>query len=186
MTDPARLLRAGLAECFDLFRQSAVRLETLGAYSVPAEAASLRAFRLGLPLAERSVRTSPWLARIQQTTAAGKSWNRTRITGRPLTGYERFQLSYGYPGSASAGERIVIADRSAHPELAVIDRDFWLFDEDTDDPFAAVMAYGQDGAYAGSEVTTDPGVIARCKAHKQLAERYAVPLHAYLAALATA
>ena len=180
------LATASLAECFGLFGHTAHRVETLSAYDVPAEAEALEAFRLGLPLAERSVRTSPWLARIQETTAAGKSWRRTRIAGRPLTGYERFQLSYGYPGSASAGERIVIADRSAHPELAVIDRDFWLFDEDTGDPFAAVMAYGQDGVYLGSEVTDDPDVIARCMEHKQLAERCAVPLHAYLAALATA
>ena len=69
---------ADLAACFDRFEYSAARLEVLRTYDVPAEAESLKAFELGLPLPERSVRTNPWLARIQRTTAAGKSWARTR------------------------------------------------------------------------------------------------------------
>lgn len=173
---------ADLAACFDRFEYSAARLEVLRTYDVPAETESLKAFELGLPLPERSVRTNPWLARIQRTTAAGKSWARTRIVGgRPLTLYELFQLRYGYPPSASAGERIWIADRSAHPELAGVDRDCWLFDAETESPFAALMSYDNHGAWLGAEVTSDPGVIDRCKEHKRLAERYAVPFDAFLA-----
>ena len=88
---------------------SAVRIETLPAYDVPAEAEVLRAFARGLPLPERSARTSPWLARIARTTAAGKTWSRIRVIGRPLTPYERFQLGYGYPPSEEAGEVIRVA-----------------------------------------------------------------------------
>ena len=164
-----------LMACFDAFERSAVRIETLPAYDVPAEAESLRAFARGLPLPERSARTSPWLARIAQTTAAGKTWSRTRVVGRPLTPYERFQLGYGYPPSAAAGEVIRIADRSAHPELAALSGDFWLFDG----AFAALMTYDQGGAYLGSEVTSDPGVIARCRQQAALAARCAVPLGAF-------
>jgi hypothetical protein len=174
-----RLASTDLAACFDLFQASAFRLETLRVYDVPAEAESLRAFRLGQPMPERSPRTNPWLARIAQTTAAGKSWSRTRIVGRPLTAYERFQLGYGYPASAQAGEVIAIAGRASHPELAGIDRDYWLFDEDSD-PFAAVMAYDERGAYLGSEVTADPAIIGRCRERKRLAERHAVPLDTFL------
>jgi hypothetical protein len=173
-----RLARADLAACFDLFGESAFRLETLRAYNVPAEAESLRAFRLGLPLPERSVRTSPWLARIHQTTAAGKSWSRIRVTCNPLTEYERYQMLC-YPDSARAGEIIWIADRSVHPGLDMLDGDFWLFDEDSE-PFVAVMAYDGDGAYLGSKVTADSAVIDRCKEHKRFAERYAVPLDPFL------
>jgi hypothetical protein len=165
-------LASDLAACFDLFQASAFRLETLRIYSVPAEAESLRAFRLGLPLPERSVRTSPWLARIHQTTAAGKSWSRIRVAGNPLTEYERYQM-HCYPDAARAGEIISIA-----PGLD-IDGDFWLFDED-EDPFAAVMAYDENGAYLGSEVTADPDVINRCKERKRFAARYAVPLDTFL------
>lgn len=168
-----------LMACFDLFERSAVRIEGRREYDVPAEAESLRAFTRGLPLPERSARTSPWLARIAETTTAGKTWGRTRVVGRPLTVYERFQLGYGYPPSAEAGEVIRIADRSAHPELAALDGDFWLFDGGTAAPFAALMSYSQGGAYLGSEVTDDPGVIARCREQASLAARYAVPLDVF-------
>jgi hypothetical protein len=168
---------ADLATCFDLFRASAFRLETLRTYSVPAEAESLRAFRAGLP-PERSVRTSPWLARIAQTTAEGKSWRRIRIVGWPLTEYERFQMAC-YPGSAEAGEDIRVAGRSAHPELAVLG-DFWLFDAETPSPFAALMSYDHHGAYLGSGVTSSPEVIERCRAHQRLAQRHSIPLESFL------
>ena len=168
-----------LPACFDLFERSAVRIETLPAYDVPAEAEVLRAFARGLPLPERSTRTSPWLARIAQTTAAGKSWSRTRVTGWPLTVYERFQLAYGYPPSEQAGEVIRVASRADHPELAALGGDFWLFDGDAASPFAALMSYDGHGCYLGSEVTDDPGVIARCRQQAALAARCAVPLGAF-------
>ena len=168
-----------LMACFDAFERSAVRIEALPAYDVPAEAESLRAFARGLPLPERSVRTSPWLARIAQTTAAGKSWSRTRVTGWPLTEYERFQLAYGYPPSEQAGEVIRVARRPDHPELAALGGDFWLFDGEDASPFAALMSYDGHGCYLGSEVTDDPGVIARCRQQAALAARCAVLLGAF-------
>jgi hypothetical protein len=123
------------------------------------------------------VRTSPWLARIHQTTAAGKSWHRVRVVGCPLTDYERYQMLC-YPDSARAGEIIWIASR---PELAALNRDFWLFDAEGPRPFAALMAYDEAGGYLGAEVTADPGVMSRCKEQRSLAERYAVPLETYAA-----
>ena len=42
------------------------------------------------------------------------------------------------------------------------------------------MSYDDHGAWLGAEVTSDPGVIDRCKEHKRLAERYAVPFDAFL------
>ena len=174
MTEVARKL--DFAACFDLFDLSAVRVETLRKYSVTGEEDELRAFRLGLPLHER--RTSPWLARIRQTTALGKSWRRVRVIGRPLTEYERYEMAC-YRESAQAGEVILIADRSAHPELAALARDFWLFDAGGPRPIAALLDYDESGYYLGSEVTTEPGVIRRCKAALRLAERYAVPLEGW-------
>jgi uncharacterized protein DUF6879 len=186
VTDLAALARADLTTCFDLFERSAFRLETLPAYAVGgAEEERLKAFRLGLPRPERSVRTSPWLARIARTTAAGKSWRRIRVLGWPLTEYQRYQL-VGYQESAAAGDVICIADRSARPELAVLDRDFWLFDADEPQPFAALMTYDDADRYIGSEITAAPETIERCKAARRLAERYSVPLDTYLARLRSA
>ncbi len=181
MTDLATLARADLGACFELFERTAERLEVLPAYAVGgAEEERLRAFRLGLPRPERSVRTSPWLARIAQTTAAGKSWRRIRVLGWPLTEYQRYQLT-GYQESAAAGDVIRIADRSAHPELAALDRDLWLFDADGPQPFAALMSYDGTGTYLGSDITAAAEAVERCRAALRLAGRHAVPLHTYLA-----
>ena len=49
------------------------------------------------------------------------------IAGWPLTEYQLFQFSYGYPPSLDAGEVIQVADQTEHPELTGLD-DFWLFE----------------------------------------------------------
>ena len=71
----APLATATLADCFEQFEFTTHRIEALPAYDVPAEAEALSAFREGglRDLPERSVRTNPWLANIQRTTAAGKT-----------------------------------------------------------------------------------------------------------------
>jgi len=81
---------------------------------------------------------------------------------------------------------IQIADLSVHPELAALDRDFWLFDADGPQPFAALMSYDQAGNYLGSEITAASEVIGHCRARRRLAERFAVPLDSYLAHLRAA
>lgn len=177
-TQPTRTgLPTELPACFDLFQQAAVRAETLRAYNVPAEADALKAFDLGQCLPERSAQTNPWLARIRDTSRAGKVWSRYRLVSRPLTTYERFQFHYGYPPSVKAGEKIWVADRSAHSDLASIG-DFWLFDAGTDRAFAALMRYDESGAYLGAEVTASPEVIKRCTDHLCLMARFAELLQA--------
>jgi hypothetical protein len=168
-----------LAGCFQRFKRSAHRIEALDVYNVPAEVEVLAAFREGRPLPERSVRTSPWLANIQQTTAAGKSWSRTRIAGWPLTEYQLFQFSYGYPPSIDAGEVIRVADKTKHPELATLE-EFWLFDTEGPHPFVALMNYDKTGAWLGCEVTNDRDVIRRCRDQVRLAAQFAVPLGTFL------
>ena len=129
---------------------------------------------------ERSVRTSPWLRNIAETTAAGKHWSRTRVVGHPLTEYERFELAT-YRESAEAGETIRIADRRADPSLTGLTRDFWLYDAETRHPFAAVMEYDDAGHYTGAQVTDDLVAVAACMAERDLARQHSVPLAAYLA-----
>jgi hypothetical protein len=172
-------LPADLPACFDHFKTSAVRAETLPVYNVPDEAAARRAFELGLPLPERSLRTSPWLRRIQTTTAARMIWTRIRIIRWPLTPYQLFQFKYGYPPSKDAGENIWVADATAHPELDGI-KDGWLFDAMTDHPFAALMNYDETGAYLGAEVTDDPRVTDRLADQMRLAAHCSVPLGTFL------
>lgn len=182
MTNPARRSQADLDRCFDLFQASAFRPETLRTYAMPAEDTLLRVFHPGLPRPERPACTSTWLRRIADTTAAGKSWRRVRVLGRPLSEYECYQL-IGYRESAEAGEVTGIADRSVHPELSVLARDFWLFDAHTARPFAALLSYDDAGHYLGAEVTTDQVMIMACVTARNLAQRWSVPLAVYLAQL---
>lgn len=166
---------------FDRFSQTAFRLETLQRYDVEQEEEELRLWRSGQPLSENSVRTSDWLARIALTTIVdGKHWRRVHVVDHPLTEYLRFELD-GYVESAACGEEIHIADREADRRLAELDRDFWLFDAETDDAVAALMDYGPQSEFLGAEVTDDPTVLDRCRAQRDLALEHSVPLNTYLA-----
>jgi hypothetical protein len=167
------------ASCFDDFRSTAFRLETLQRYDVPAEADRIAAWREHRPMPERSPRTNPFLARIAETTAAGKQWSRVHVLDLPLSEYVRFELET-YRESARAGERIWLVGRTAAPGLAYLDRDFWLFDAGTRHAVAALMEYDQDGRYLDASVTTDEAVITACTAARDLALQHAVPLERYL------
>jgi hypothetical protein len=170
------------AACFDTFRSTAFRLETLQHYDAPAEYERIAAFREGMPLPERSPRTSPWLRRVAETTAEGKRWSRVRVVDRPLSEYVRFEL-VTYVESQRAGEDIHVTDRQEHPALEALRTDFWLFDVETSQPFAALMEYDQQGRYLGAEVTSAPEAVRACTATRDLALRHSAPLATYLARL---
>lgn len=167
---------------FDRFDRSTFRLETLQRYSVSQEDKRLRAFLDGTPRPERSVRNDPWLRRIALTTAAGKHWQRVHIVEYPLTEYLRYEL-VSYVESAATGEDIRIAERAAHPDLAGLDEDFWLFDAETDGTYAVLMHYDEEGHFLGFDHTTDPDTLDRCRAQRDLALEHAVALNIYLASL---
>lgn len=71
---------------FESFERTVFRLEALPAYEVGgADAERFQAFQEGRPLSVRSVRTSPWLARIAvSTVTAGKAWSRVRVVDSEL------------------------------------------------------------------------------------------------------
>jgi hypothetical protein len=108
---------------FDTFHHTVARLEALPAYDVGGqEAVRIQAFREGRPRPLRSVATDPWLARIAVSTiTAGKRWTRVRVVDEPLTEYQRYQLT-SHQESQAAGERVLIAPRSA---VGDVGPDFW-------------------------------------------------------------
>lgn len=165
---------------FDGFSSDVFRLETLQAYAVSEEDQRLAAFRTGAPRPLRSVRNTPWLARIAVTTAQGKHWQRVHVVEHPLSEYLRYEL-LGYVESQAAGETIRLADRGEDAALADLTDDFWLFDGDQPDAFALLMHYDSAGTFQGFEHTTEPVVLDRCRAQRSLALRHAVSLNAYLA-----
>lgn len=162
---------------FDRFQHSAFRLETLPAYDVPEEAEDLASWRAGRSQPERSVRTSPWLARMAVTTAAGRSWQRVRLVSSPPTEYERYEFG-GYVESQACGEEIRVALRA--PAL-VAAGDFWLFDVGTPGACAAVMHYDPDGRYLDADLVTDPASIRSLADARGAAWRAGQPLNEYLA-----
>lgn len=173
---------AELGACFDRFTATAFRLETLQHYA--GEEDRLRAFSQGLPLPERSVRTSPWLARIAVTTVTGKRWQRVRVIQEPLTEYTRYEMA-SYVESQAAGEEIRIVrrkDASVLAHSAALRTDFWLMDAGTSDAFALILRYDlADGRFRDAELFTDPEVLARCQAARDLALSLSLPLNEYLA-----
>jgi hypothetical protein len=167
---------------FEAFRTTAFRLETLSRYSDEVEDAELALFLAGEPLPERSTRTDPWLARVAQTTTAGKRWQRVHVVSHPLTDYLRFEL-VGYEANVAAGEDVRIADRDAHPALARLRQDFWLFDAETPEAFAMLMRYNASGQLLDFERTHEVPIIEQCRRERDQAVALSVPLHDYTAAL---
>lgn len=163
---------------FDRFRHTVVRLETLPLYDVGgSEADRIDAWRHHRPRPERSVRTTPWLARIAVTTTQGKQWRRVRVLDDPPTEYQRYQLD-SYVESQAAGEQIVVASRR---DVADTGPDFWLFDTGTPGVFAIVMRYDDEGHWIGAELTTDPAALDEMHGRAVRAAERAQPLNVYLA-----
>lgn len=164
---------------FDSFRANAYRLEALPAYDVGGqEAERIAAFQEGRARPERSVRTSPWLARIALSTIAdGKSWDRTRILDEPLTDYERYELG-SYVESQACGDRTRIAMRA---DVGDVGPDFWLFDVDTPHVLALVMHYDPTGQWLGAEKVADRARVADLVAVRARVDAASVPLNDYLA-----
>ncbi len=119
----------------------------------------------------------PWLRMVADYAAAGVPFARVHVfpgMGR-LPRYCEYVLD-SYEQNDAAGERVSIADRHAHPELAELDRDFWVLDDTV-----VVIKYDADRAYAGAYIATGPEAALRL-AQQELAIRAAVPLAEYKAA----
>lgn len=162
-----------LGRIVDRSTRSAFRLETLAQYLVPQEAEEFDAWRNGRPGPLQTPESSPWLEKIRTTTARGYRWYRVHVIDYPLTDYLRYEL-WGYQANAAAGEEIHIAERDAHPDLALLREDFWLIDDET----AVRMVYARDGRFLHPELVAD---VAPYLQARDTALRHAEPLDAYLA-----
>lgn len=174
-----------LDECFRWYTTSAVRLETFQSYDVGgSEAERIRAWKRGLPLPERSVRTSNYLREVAAGVLAGRERRRVRIVDEPISEYVSFEL-VGYAESQAAGEEIRIAVRQggtpqAAKDLAGIATDAWFFDLGTEDEACVLMHYEADGSYTGASLATavDHRYMRRILAK---ADKHAVSLAEYAA-----
>ena len=180
--DPADLTSGEFEELFQRFAQSptatsAFRWEARQYYLIPWDEPSLVAFQTGTARPERSVRTSPWLARIATSRAAGRDWSRVRHVVEPLSEYVRWEM-VSYVESQAAGERILVTIGNSVPT----DADYWLFDgDDIGDRYAIVMHYAEDGAPERFELTTDHRRFEELSRYRDGLLAEAIPLNEYLA-----
>lgn len=174
-----------LSQLFDSAHASVFRLEKRQTYAVPADDASLVAFRTGSPRPERSVRTNAFLRRVAaRTLTADVAWSRVRLVEWPLTEYTRWEL-LGYVESQAAGEEIRLVEAGAVEDVVVGVPDFWLFDAGTPDARAVLMRYAPDGRLLERELVADPAETARLATVKDQTLRGAVSLNEFLARLNT-
>jgi hypothetical protein len=166
-------------EFMQLFTRSAFRLEGQPQYLGTSDAA-LQAFLEGrpLPLAERPAKQQ-WIQLVAAATAAGKHLSRVHVVSRPLSPYLEYELAV-YPENEDAGEEIRIADRSEHPELASLTRDFWLLDAETSRPSVLWLDYDTDGRFVGQEHTSRPADVAACRRWRDRAWSCSVALTDFL------
>jgi hypothetical protein len=172
-----------LDECFRSFRHSAVRLETLPAYTASSEAERIQAWREGRARPERSVRTSEYLREVAASVLAGRERMRVRIVDHPLSEYCRYQMA-GYIETAAAGEQIRIVVRGggsqrARQDLEIVS-DFWFFDQGTEHECAALLEYDSNGAFTGARLAASPD-LALCRRRWATAYKHSVHFNEYLA-----
>lgn len=153
-------------------RREAFRLEQHGQYTVDEEDELYAAWKAGRSIA-RTPDTSPWLRLITDHAAAGRRVYSVRVVDWPLSDYTRFELA-SYPDNVLAGQEVYVVDRGAHPDLAGLTEDFWLFD----DRAAAVMRYDRDGRPLGPAAAD----VDSSRARRDLALAHARPLDQWLAA----
>ena len=167
--------------CFQRFADSPTsttvfRWEGLQHYAIAADEPSLVAFREGTPRPERSVRTSPWLARIAASTIAGKRWTRVRWVSEPLIEYVEWEM-YAYVESQAVGEEITFV-----PEREYDLPDFWVFDgTGPDDRRAILMHYDGYGVPGEFEYVDDEHRVADLLTAARELYQDATPLNVYLA-----
>jgi hypothetical protein len=170
MTTPADLYRT----C----RVSARRLETLQDYDVSGDEERLRAFLAGEPLPPPRQGKADDLALIADLRDRGRYVGRVHVVDRPLTDYIRYELAV-YAENVAAGEDVLIADRSDHPELEGLAQDFAMFDSET----VVLFDYDHAGRVRGYQVVaSDPAIVKRCSDQYDLALNRSVPLSEFMAA----
>jgi hypothetical protein len=163
-------------EPFQTFEHSAFRLEALDRYVVPIEEEPVRRFLAGEPVDTSWL--APYLALVQEATAAGKRFQRVRVVPEPLPDddYLRYEFAY-YPHTIAAGEDIRVLSRAQAEALELPDRDFWLFDS----RLVALMRFDREGHLHGVELTDEPQVVAHCCYWRDAALHHATGFERYVA-----
>lgn len=158
---------------FDRMESEAFRLQQLQSYA-GVKGPEWEAWQAGKPLPEITPETHPFLKKVSGYTTAGRRVYDVHIIEWPLAEYTRYALAV-IPIAAWTGSENFMVDREAHPDLATLTEDFWMFDEQR----VAVMCYDDQERFVEATWPTEP--IEAYLARRDLAMKYAVPFDQWMA-----
>jgi hypothetical protein len=158
---------------FGRMEREAFRLQQLQSYG-GVDGPEWDAWRAGEPIPPITPEVRPFLGKLAEYTAAGKRVYQVHIIEWPLAEYVKYALAV-IPMSAWSGTETFMVDRTAHPDLATLTEDFWLFDE----RLAAVMRYDGNEAFVGAEESSEP--VETWIARRDLAMKYAIRFERWMA-----
>ncbi|MFF3570145.1 DUF6879 family protein [Nocardia jiangxiensis] len=144
---------------FDECRRSAFHMEVRDSYAEPSESEPLRRFLRG---ESGDYDKSDWTSLIRGMTSRDVVVSRIRVITEPHSDYQRWLLSVTGE-SVDAGEDIRYIGRSSVDPLLVPADDWWIFD----DELVAFNLSDTDGKPTGAAITTDPGIVTRCRNVKE-------------------
>ena len=162
-------------ELLGAFRRDAFHLELKDSYQAAYEDGPFARWQRGEP--DDSAWHEPWLNRVREATSAGKRIRRVRVVTEPLSDYIRWEHSVTRLNQ-EVGEDIRWLPRHLLPEdiqFPVSGSDFWIFD----DEIVTVGHFDADGRVLGSELVTDPAVVAACARVRDELWRLAMPHREY-------
>lgn len=145
-------------------------------YATDIERSRFATWLKGDPLdpAEEDEWWAPWRALMKANTEAGKTLRRLRVVSEPVTAYIQFEW-LDAAELVKAGEDVRWLPRRDASPLLLPGNDFWLFDNET----VAFTHFSGDGTVLGHEMSTEPELVARCKAAFEAAWKLAVPHSEY-------
>ncbi len=179
----SELIPAGAAEfeaCFTRFRHSVFRLETLQCYGNSGEDTEIAAFRRGERQPPPDRLRCWWRELLRAAVREGRMMQRVHVVTEPLTEYLRYELTWAYAPSVSAGEDIrIIAVPPGGPwpvDLPPRGTDYWLFDSTQ----LYHQSYDPQGSWLGTIPVTDPARVSAACAWRDVALGQAVSWAQYV------
>ncbi|MGH3477509.1 MAG: DUF6879 family protein [Pseudonocardiaceae bacterium] len=159
-------------DLFRAFARDAFHLEVQDSYHTPDETGPFQLFLTGQE--DNLAWHQPWLGLVQDVSAAGKRIRRVRVVTVPHVDYTRWGLTVAEHNIA-AGEDIRWQPRHLIDSDALAADDFWLFDDER----VVFTVFEPGGRFAGGAATTDPVIVARCCAVRDVVWQTAIPHRDY-------
>jgi hypothetical protein len=160
------------------FRHTAFRLELQRGYREPGESETVAKFLAGEPEPPTEVEgLRLWFDAIRERTRQGMRIERVRVHEDPPTGYQRWERWID-PWNIAAGEVMRYLTRQRTHEIGLLpdvgDKDWWLLDSNR----LILMRFDEQGNRIHNELETDPAIVVRACAWRDLAVHYSAPSEA--------